>query len=151
MEILTPNLVQLGATARDKVDAIRLAGELLVKAGVVEPGYVAGMQARERTMSTYLGSGVAIPHGTFDEVGLIKRTGISVVQVPAGVEWEPGERAYVVVGIAAVGDEHVDLLSRLAEVVEDEALTRSLIEATDPAAVVACLNRGAAEPAQAGG
>lgn len=146
-EILTSELVQLGAVARDKAEAIRLAGELLVKAGVVEPGYVAGMHAREETMSTYLGSGVAIPHGTFDEVGLIRRTGISFVQVPAGVEWEPGERAYVVVGIAAVGDEHVDLLSRLAEVVEDAALARSLVEATDPAAVVACLNRG---PAQQG-
>ncbi len=140
MDILTPDLVQLGAAAADKVDAIRLAGELLVRAGVVEPGYVAGMQARERTMSTYLGGGVAIPHGTFDEVKLVRRTGISVVQVPAGVEWEPGERAYVVVGIAALGDEHVDLLSRLAEVVEDEALTRSLVEATDAAAVVRCLN-----------
>ena len=148
--LLTPELVQLGAKAASKEDAIKQAGELLVRAGCAAAGYVEGMLARERTMSTYLGSGVAIPHGTFDEVGLIKRTGISVVQVPAGVEWEPGERAYVVVGIAAVGDEHVDLLSRLAEVVEDEALTRSLIEATDPAAVVACLNRGAAEPAQAG-
>lgn len=140
-EILTPELVQLGAVARDKAEAIRLAGELLVKGGVVEAGYVAGMHAREETMSTYLGSGVAIPHGTFDELGLIKRTGISVVQLPAGVEWEPGERAYVVVGIAAIGDEHVDLLSRLAEVVEDAALTRVLMAATDPAEVVSCLNR----------
>jgi mannitol PTS system EIIA component len=145
VDILTPDLVRLGAVAEDKADAIRLAGELLVRAGVVESGYVAGMQARERTMSTYLGSGVAIPHGTFDEVALIKRTGISVVQVPRGVEWEPGERAYLVVGIAALGDEHVELLSRLAEVVEDEALTRSLIDATDPAAVVKCLNRAPAQ------
>ncbi len=140
MFTLTPDLVQLGAVARDKADAIRLAGELLVRAGVVEAGYVAGMHAREKTMSTYLGGGVAIPHGTFDEVGFIRRTGISVVQIPAGVEWEPGERAYVVVGIAAIGDEHVDLLSRLAEVIEDGVLVRSLVEATDPAAVVACLN-----------
>lgn len=140
VEILTRDLVQLGAAAPDKAEAIRLAGELLVRAGVVEPGYVAGMQARERTMSTYLGSGVAIPHGTLDDMTLIRRTGISVVQVPAGVEWEPGERAYVVVGIAAVGDEHVDLLSRLAEVVEDEALTRALIEARDAAIVLRCLN-----------
>jgi phosphocarrier protein FPr len=139
--LLTLELVQLGAVARDKVEAIRLAGELLVRAGCVEAGYVAGMQARERTMSTYLGSGVAIPHGTFDELGMVKRTGISVLQVPGGVEWEPGERAFVVVGIAALGDEHVELLSRLAEVVENEGLTRSLIEATDPAAVVECLNR----------
>jgi phosphocarrier protein FPr len=151
VDILTSELVQLGAVARDKADAIRLAGELLVKAGVVEAGYVGGMHAREQTMSTYLGSGVAIPHGTFDEVGLIKRTGISVVQVPAGVEWEPGERAYLIVGIAAIGDEHVDLLSRLAEVVEDAALTRALIAATDPTEVVSCLNgTGGAPPAEQG-
>jgi phosphocarrier protein FPr len=145
VSLLTAELVQLGAVAQDKVDAIRKAGELLVRAGCVEAGYVAGMEARERTMSTYLGSGVAIPHGTFDELGLVKRTGISVLQVPAGVEWEPGEKAYLVVGIAAIGDEHVELLSRLAQVVEDEALTRSIIEATDPAVVVECLNRAPAE------
>jgi len=146
---LTPDLVQLGAVARDKADAIRLAGELLVQAGVVEAGYVAGMHAREQTMSTYLGGGVAIPHGTFDEVRLIKRTGISVVQLPAGVEWEAGERAYVVVGIAAIGDEHVDVLSRLAEVVEDEGLVKALAATTDPAVVVACLNGAGAKAEQA--
>ena len=145
MALLTADLVQLGAVAQDKIDAIRKAGDLLVRAGCVEAGYVDGMQARERTMSTYLGSGVAIPHGTFDELTLIKRTGISFVQVPSGVEWEPGEKAYVVVGIAAIGDEHVELLSRLAQVVEDEGLTRSLIEATDPAVVVECLNRAPTE------
>jgi mannitol/fructose-specific phosphotransferase system IIA component len=149
VNILTADLVQLGAVARDKADAIRLAGELLVKAGVVEAGYVAGMHARERTMSTYLGSGVAIPHGTLDEVRFIKRTGISVVQIPAGVEWEADQRAYLVVGIAAIGDEHVDVLARLAEVVEDEALTKALVAATEPEVVVACLNgHGAPAPEQ---
>jgi phosphocarrier protein FPr len=137
--VLTPDLVQLGAAAADKHEAIRRAGELLVRAGCVEPGYVAGMQAREQTMSTYLGGGVAIPHGTFDDRTLVRKTGISVVQVPQGVEWEPGEIAYIVVGIAALSGEHIDVLARLGEVVEDEALTRALVEATDPAAVVACL------------
>jgi mannitol/fructose-specific phosphotransferase system IIA component len=142
--LLTPDLVQLGARAESKEDAIRQAGELLVRAGCVAPGYVAGMLARERTMSTYLGSGVAIPHGTFDEIALVHRTGISVLQVPAGVEWEDGERAYIVIGIAAQGDEQVEVLQRLAEVVEDAALTRSLIEARVAAAVVECLTRAPA-------
>lgn len=145
LPLLTPDLVQLGARAQSKEDAIRQAGELLVRAGCVAPGYVAGMHARERTMSTYLGSGVAIPHGTFDEIALVHRTGISVLQVPDGVEWEDGERAYLVIGIAAVGDEQVEVLQRLAEVVEDDALTRSLIEAKDPARVVECLTRPPAE------
>jgi phosphocarrier protein FPr len=140
MPILSPGLVQLGATAPTKSDAIRQAGELLVRAGCVEPGYIAGMHTREQTMSTYLGSGVAIPHGTYDDLSLVHRTAISVLQVPGGVEWEPGEMAYLVVGIAAVGDDHMDVLARLGEVVEDEAITRSLFEATDPDAVVACLS-----------
>ncbi len=139
--LLTPALVRLGARAASKEDAIRQAGELLVGAGAAAPGYVAGMLARERTMSTYLGSGVAIPHGTFDELGLVLRTGLSVLQVPEGVDWGEGERAFLIIGIAAQGDEQVEVLQRLAEVVEDEALTRSLIQAADPAAVVECLTR----------
>ncbi len=143
--LLTRELVRLGARAASKEDAIRQAGELLVRADCVAPGYVDGMLARERTMSTYLGSGVAIPHGTFDELALVRRTGISVLQVPEGIEWEDGEKAYLVVGIAAQGDEQVEVLQRLAEVVEDEALTRSLIEASDPGAVVESLLRPPAE------
>ncbi len=141
MLVLTPDLVQLGAAAVDKAEAIRQAGELLVRAGCVESGYVAGMHAREQTMSTYLGGGVAIPHGRHADVALVRRTAISVLQLPQGVEWEPGEMAYLVVGIAAAGDEHIAVLARLGEVVEDEAITRSLFEATDPADVVACLGR----------
>ena len=149
MLVLTPDLVQLGAVATDKREAIRQAGELLVRAGCVAPGYIAGMHAREQTMSTYLGSGVAIPHGTYEDLSLVRRTAISVLQVPQGVEWEPGEVAYLVIGIAAVGDEHINVLARLGEVVEDEALTRLLFAATDPAAVVECLSRagGEGEPA----
>ncbi len=143
--LLTPDLVQLGARARSKEDAIRQAGELLVQAGCAAAGYVDGMLARERTMSTYLGSGVAIPHGTFDEIALVRRTGISVLQVPEGVEWEDGEKAFLVIGIAAQGDEQVEVLQRLAEVVENEALIRSLIEAGDPAVVVECLTRAPSE------
>jgi phosphocarrier protein FPr len=139
MLALTADLVQLGATVADKQEAIRQAGELLVRAGCVGPGYVAGMQAREQTMSTYLGAGVAIPHGTYEDLSLVHRTGISVLQVPAGVEWEPGEIAYLVVGIAARGDEHIDVLSRLGELIEDEALTRRLVEAVDAATIVECL------------
>jgi phosphocarrier protein FPr len=141
---LTPDLVRLGASATEKADAIRQAGELLVRAGCVDPGYVAGMQAREQTMSTYLGSGVAIPHGRHADAGMVRRTAISVLQIPAGVEWEPGEMVYLIVGIAAIGDEHIDVLARLGEVVEDAAATRALFTTTSPAAVVECLTAAAA-------
>jgi phosphocarrier protein FPr len=142
--ILGPELVRLAAQAADKPDAIRLAGELLVRAGCVAPGYVDGMLRREQTMSTFLGAGVAIPHGTFDEVGLVHRTAISVLQLREGVEWEEGEQVRLVIGIAARSDEHVAVLQRLAEVVEDEALVRRLVEATDAGFVVETLDRPAA-------
>lgn len=135
MEILSLNRIRLNATATDKMGAIRQAGELLVDGGCVTPAYVEGMLAREKTMSTYLDNGVAIPHGQYDNREDILQTGISVLQIPQGVEWEPGETAYLVVGIAASGDEHIDVLTRLSEVVEDKAATDRLIEASDPALI----------------
>lgn len=136
MDILTPEMVQLKARASDKKDAIRQAGELLVQGKCVESAYVDGMLAREEIMSTYLGNGVSIPHGQYDDLSLIHRTGISVLQVPQGVEWEPGEIAYLIIGIAASSDEHVGVLARLAEVIEDEETTQQLIYATDPAIII---------------
>lgn len=139
MTILSRERIQLQATAVDKNDAIRQAGALLVNSGCVEPGYVDGMLAREQTMSTYLGNGVAIPHGTYDNRGQIHATGISVLQLPQGVEWEEGEMAYLVIGIAALGDEHVGVLASLAEVIEDEATTNRLIHTTTPDLILSLL------------
>ena len=141
MDILTAEMIKLQAKSNHKDDAIRQAGELLVKGKCADPAYVDGMLAREQTMSTYLGNGVAIPHGQYDDLALIRRTGISVLQVPEGVEWEPGEMVYLVIGIAAQSDEHVGVLSRLAEVIEDEETTRQLVQTTDPVTIVECLNR----------
>ena len=118
MSLITEKLVRLDARAGSKEEAIRQAGELLVENHCVTPSYVEGMLARERTMSTYLGNGIAIPHGQYVNRTDVLRTGISVVQFPAGVEWEEGELAYLVVGIAATADEHAGLLANLAQVVE---------------------------------
>ncbi len=145
MAIITPELVRLNAQASGKEDAVRQAGELLVQAGRVQPGYIEGMLARERSMSTYMGNGVAIPHGEFDNRKDIVQTGISVVQFPAGVEWEDGERAFLVIGIAAVADEHVGVLANLAQVVEEPADVEQLIHAADAALIVDRLGRPAAE------
>lgn len=141
MPILALDRIKVGATAVSKTDAIRQAGELLVNSGCVEPGYVDGMLAREETMSTYLGNGVAIPHGQYDNRDQIRQTGISVLQLPQGVEWEDGERAYLVIGIAASSDEHVGVLANLAEVIEDEEITNQLIHTTDPALILAELGK----------
>ncbi len=144
MSVLALNRIQLGATAGDKMEAIRQAGELLVMSGCVAPEYVEGRLAREQTMSTYLGNGVAIPHGQFDNLSQVYKTAISVLQVPAGVEWEEGELAHLIIGIAATSDEHVGVLARLAEVVEDEARINELQHTTDPAVILAALE---AQPA----
>lgn len=140
MAVLSVDRIRLQATAVSKTEAIRLAGELLVNSGCVETGYVAGMLAREETMSTYLGNGVAIPHGTYDNKEQIRQTAISVLQLPQGVEWEDGEMAYLVIGIAASSDEHVGVLSSLAEVIEDEETTQRLIHTTDPRLILAHLD-----------
>lgn len=141
MEIISLETVQLNAPPTDKEGAIRMAGQLLVKAGNVAPEYVEGMLAREQTMSTYIGNGVAIPHGQFDDKVSIQRTGISVVQFPEGVFWNPDETAYLVIGIAATADEHIGVLTNLAEILEEPEEAERLVRITDPAEIVELLSR----------
>lgn len=139
MQILSRNRIRLNAMATDKMGAIRQAGELLVNGGCVKPAYVEGMLAREKTMSTYLDNGVAIPHGQYDNRKDIVQTGISVLQIPRGIQWGTGETVYLVMGIAALGDEHIDILTRLSEVVQDKEATDRLIRATDPSQILNAL------------
>lgn len=141
MTILSTERIRLQATAQDKLDAIRQSGQLLVDSGCVQARYVDGMLAREEIMSTYLGNGVSIPHGQDQNRADILQTGISVLQLPDGVEWEDGEKAYLVIGIAASSDEHVGVLANLAEVIEDEEMTQKLIKTTDPALILEQLGK----------
>lgn len=141
MAILATNRIQLQASAQDKSDAIRQAGQLLVDSGCVKANYVEGMLAREETMSTYLGNGVSIPHGQYENREDILQTGISVLQLPDGVEWEDGEKAYLVIGIAASSDDHMGILVNLAEVIEDEDLTLKLVQTTDPTLILDSLGK----------
>jgi phosphocarrier protein FPr len=146
MPILSMERIQLGGQAMDRTDAIRQAGQLLVKTGCVTPEYIEGMLGREQSMSTYLGSGVSIPHGMFENREHILKTGISVLQLPAGVEWDEGEeKAYLVIGIAASSDEHIGVLSSLAEAIEDEEVTRQLIETSNPEIILKYLSGSEAE------
>ena len=113
---LTTSLIRLGATPRDKNEAIRQVAALLAENGKVAPEYVEGMFAREAQENTDLGNGVAIPHGTPQSRHLIKETAIAVLQVPGGIDWEDGEGepAYLIVGIAASDNEHLAVLKRLS-------------------------------------
>jgi phosphocarrier protein FPr len=145
MEILTGEMVLLGARAADKVEAIRQAGEVLIKAGCVAPAYVDGMLARERVLSTYLGSGIAIPHGELADLRLVYRTGMSVLQLPEGVEWELGERAYLVIGLASIDQGHVEALTNLVELLQAPESITQLVHATDPMVIVERLTHGRSE------
>ncbi|HEV2736359.1 MAG TPA: PTS sugar transporter subunit IIA, partial [Longimicrobiaceae bacterium] len=125
---LTAADVRLGARARDKEDAIRAAGSVLVERGYIAPGYVASMLGREAQANTYLGSGIAIPHGMGEHRELIHRTGVCVVQLPEGVEWSPGQTVKLVVGIAAKSDEHLGVLAALTDVLDDAGLATRLAD-----------------------
>lgn len=136
MPILSRDRITLQASAADKADAIRKAGELLVNSGCVLPEYIDGMLKREESMSTSLGNGVAIPHGVYENRDHILQTGISVLQLTDGVDWDEDEKVYMVIGIAASGDEHVGVLSNLAEVIDNEDTLNEMLKTTDPEVVI---------------
>lgn len=124
--------IHLGAAASDKQDAIRQVAAALTQAGRVSAGYVDGMLARELQTSTYLGNGIAIPHGTTDTRDLVLDTGVQVFQFPQGITWGEGQTAYVVIGIAARSDEHLGLLRQLTHVLSDDSVADRLAK-TDSA------------------
>ncbi len=145
MNILTRDRVVLGAHPTNRFEAIRQAGEVLVKAGCAAPRYIQGMLARERTQSTYLGCGIAIPHGEVTDLGLVYQAGVSVLQIPEGVEWEPGERAHLVIGLASADLQHSGVLASLVELLQSPDEIQPLIHATDPMVIVERLTRGRSE------
>ena len=144
------DLIRINARASDKEAAILQAGQILVAAGCVAPGYEQSMVRREAVANTYLGSGVAIPHGLGEDKGLVRRDGIVVLQLREGIEWNPGQRAHLVVGIAASSDSHIAILRRLTRLIQDEARLATLLATDDPADIAAALhedaNSGEARP-----
>ncbi|GLV54564.1 phosphoenolpyruvate--protein phosphotransferase [Dictyobacter sp. S3.2.2.5] len=131
--------ISLHASPRDKQEAINLVGQLLIDSHNIAPGYVNSMRQREEVSNTYLGNGIAIPHGLNEHRDLIERTGISVLQVPAGVTWNPGETARLIVGIAAKSDEHIEVLRRLTRVLSDEKQVERLAQTTNPQDIIQAL------------
>lgn len=129
--ILQPGNIRIGLPAEPKEEAIRRAGELLVAGGYARPEYVDAMLRREELATTCLGMGLAIPHGTSDAKERVLRSGIVILQYPDGVDFD-GEKAHLIVGIAGVGDEHLEILARLSASFEDEELLQRLMTATDP-------------------
>ncbi|MBY6257038.1 fused PTS fructose transporter subunit IIA/HPr protein [Phytobacter diazotrophicus] len=119
-----------GQQAGTKEEAIRQIAAALAEAGNVAGGYVDGMLAREQQTSTFLGNGIAIPHGTTDTRDQVLKTGVKVFQFPQGILWGEGQVAYVAIGIAASSDEHLGLLRQLTHVLSDDSVAAQLQSAT---------------------
>ena len=124
-QVIIKDGIKLGQKSVTKEEAIQAAGELLEKLGYVDHTYVDAMQEREKLVSTYMGMGVAIPHGTTQAKDTVKKTGIVCFQYPDGVDFG-SEKAQLVFGIAGIGDEHLDLLGKLCTLLEDPALLETL-------------------------
>lgn len=129
-ELLPREAIRLDATASDRYDAVRQAGTLLVSSGAVEDAYVQAMWEREESLSSYVGEGFAIPHGTDASRALVHRAGLAFLQFPEGVEWD-GELVYACVAIAAAENEHVGVMSQLAAVLMDPEQAETLRRSTD--------------------
>jgi len=123
--------IRLAGTAADRDSAITEAGDLLVAQGAVDATYVAAMHEREQSVSTYMGNLLAIPHGTNEAKGSIRRTAMSFVRYATPVDWN-GNPVSFVVGIAGAGDDHLTLLSKLATVFLDNDQVARLEAATSP-------------------
>ncbi|HEY8479607.1 MAG TPA: PTS sugar transporter subunit IIA [Spirillospora sp.] len=137
--LLVPEAIRLDARAADRDDAVRACGRVLVDIGAVEPGYVDAMLERERSISTYLGEGVAIPHGTNEGRGLIHRDALAFVRFPEGTDWN-GNPVTVCIAIAARGDGHMEILSELAQILMDPDKARELREADEADRIIALLD-----------
>jgi phosphocarrier protein FPr len=145
IEVLSASNVRVGAAASDRDTAIDVVGGMLVGSGCVTSDYVVEMRARERIVSTYLGNGIALPHGTNEGRTAVRRTGLAVVQFPLGVPWGD-ERAYLVIGLAALAEEHIGVLQRLATILGDEALCQRLAVTSDADEIYRTLSQPDEEP-----
>jgi mannitol/fructose-specific phosphotransferase system IIA component len=125
--VLTAEAVRLGLRAADQADALRQCGSVLVEVGAARPAYADAILERERLVSTYMGMGFAIPHGTDASREHIHRAGLAFLQFPAGVEWN-GKECRVCIAIASRSDEHIGILQSLATVLSDPRLARRLRE-----------------------
>ncbi|MDN3681609.1 PTS mannitol transporter subunit IICBA [Vibrio tapetis subsp. quintayensis] len=139
---LTNDAIFLGLKATDKNEAIKFAGEQLVKLGNVAPEYVDGMFAREELVTTYLGESIAVPHGTIEAKQYVQKTGIVFCQYPDGIQWgeEEDDIAKMVIGIAAQGDEHNMVLMAITNSLDDEEALERLQNTSNPADVLNILN-----------
>ncbi len=137
--VLSRDSIRLGLKAADKDEVIRQCGEALLDVGAIQGPYAEAMFAREKEVSTYLGEGFAIPHGTNESRHYINRAALGFLQFPDGVAWND-ETVYVAIPIASNSDEHVGILGALAEVLMDPDAAEKLRTTSSVDEVIALLS-----------
>lgn len=143
---LTRNDVRLNGVAQTKEEAIQQMVDEMVSSDLVTPEYVKGMQQRELQTSTFLGNGIAIPHGTPETRSDVKQTAVKVIRFPNGLDWGEGQIAHTIIGIAAKSDEHLDILRQLTHVITDDALSEQLHTTPSAENVISILKGEKLEP-----
>jgi PTS system mannitol-specific IIA component len=138
-DVLTMSQVKVPGTARSKDEAIREAGEILVDAGAVDPEYIDAMYDRERSVSTYMGNFLAIPHGTNESKDSIKRSALSVIKYEQPIDWDGNEVRFAL-GIAGYQGGHMDILSKIAILFSDMDEVDKLLAAKSAEEVFELLN-----------
>ncbi|MGY2797903.1 mannitol PTS system EIICBA or EIICB component [Ewingella americana] len=138
---LSESNIFLGLQASNKEDAIRFAGEQLVKGGYVQQEYVEAMLAREQLTSTYLGESIAVPHGTIEAKDRVLKTGIVFCQYPAGIRWgdDEDDSARLVIGIAARNNEHINVITKLTTALDEDGVIDRLANTTSVEEVLTIL------------
>lgn len=132
--------IQLNIQFDNKYDAIKEAGKILLNRDCIEPEYIDAMIEREDKVSVYIGNGVAIPHGVGGFEKYIKKSGLSFLQIPEGIDFGDGKIAYLVIGIAGVDGEHLDILANIAVTCSDVEKVEQLKKATTKESVLSILD-----------
>ncbi|MCO0862379.1 PTS sugar transporter subunit IIA [Staphylococcus pasteuri] len=127
-ELFSNENIFINVSVASQNDAIEKAGQALVDSGAVTENYIQAMKDREDVVSTFMGNGLAIPHGTEEAKGNVIQSGLGLLQIPEGVDWN-GEEVKVVVGIAGKDGEHLDLLSKIAITFSEEENVERIINA----------------------
>lgn len=139
--ILTKASIILGCKSTTSDDAIVAVGKLLQDKGYVDEPYIQGMLNRDHDLTTYIGNDLAIPHGEYDVKDYVKNTGIAVMIYPDGIDWN-GNKVRIVIGIAAKGDDHMEILTNIALKLSDMATVDELVECNDIDHIYDVLTKG---------
>ncbi|QGQ48082.1 PTS sugar transporter subunit IIA [Metabacillus sediminilitoris] len=140
MSILKEANIQLNQSFATKTDAIKATGQVLVEQGYVKEQYIEQMLKREELSSTYMGNFIAIPHGTEESKEDVLQSGLSVIQVPEGVDFGNGNIVKILIGIAGKGNEHLEILSKIAIVCSEEENVEKLVQAKSKEDIISLLS-----------